>query len=53
MKRATIVFLLSVIGRLGQPHELAAAIAFLLSEDAGFITRKTLRVDGGGSIGAG
>ncbi|MDT7671028.1 MAG: hypothetical protein QOC74_3811 [Pseudonocardiales bacterium] len=38
------------VGRFGQPHELAAAICFLLSEDAGFITGQTLRVDG--SIGA-
>lgn len=37
--------------RLGQPDELAAAIAFLLSEDAGFITGQTLFVDGGASIG--
>jgi 3-oxoacyl-[acyl-carrier protein] reductase len=36
---------------LGQPHELAAAICFLLSDDAGLITGQTLRVDGGGSIG--
>jgi 3-oxoacyl-[acyl-carrier protein] reductase len=41
------------VGRFGQPHELAAAICFLLSEDAGFITGQTLRVDGGGSIGTG
>jgi NAD(P)-dependent dehydrogenase (short-subunit alcohol dehydrogenase family) len=40
------------VGRFGQPHELAAAICFLLGEDAGFITGQTLRVDGGGSIGA-
>jgi NAD(P)-dependent dehydrogenase (short-subunit alcohol dehydrogenase family) len=39
------------LGRFGQPGELAAAITFLLSEDAGFITGQTLRVDGGGSIG--
>jgi NAD(P)-dependent dehydrogenase (short-subunit alcohol dehydrogenase family) len=38
------------MGRFGLPHELAAAICFLLSEDAGFITGQTLRVDGGGSI---
>lgn len=40
-------------GRFGQPDELAAAICFLLSDDAGFITGQTLRVDGGGSIGSG
>jgi len=37
--------------RLGKPDEIAAAIAFLLSEDAAFITGQTLFVDGGGSIG--
>jgi 3-oxoacyl-[acyl-carrier protein] reductase len=37
--------------RFGQPEEIAAAIAFLLSEDAGFITGQTLFVDGGASIG--
>jgi NAD(P)-dependent dehydrogenase (short-subunit alcohol dehydrogenase family) len=41
------------VGRFGQPHELAAAICFLLSEDAGFITGQTLRVDGGGSLSVG
>jgi 3-oxoacyl-[acyl-carrier protein] reductase len=37
--------------RFGKPDEIAAAIAFLLSEDAGFITGQTLFVDGGASIG--
>ncbi|MFC4276709.1 SDR family oxidoreductase [Achromobacter aloeverae] len=37
--------------RLGKPEELAAAIAFLPSEDAGYITGQTLFVDGGGSTG--
>ena len=39
------------VGRLGRPDELAAAIAFLLSDDAGFITGQTIRVDGGSSVG--
>lgn len=38
------------IGRVGKPKEVAAAIAFLVSEDAGFITGQTLCVDGGGSL---
>jgi 3-oxoacyl-[acyl-carrier protein] reductase len=39
------------MGRIGKPSEVAAAIAFLLSEEAGFITGQTIYVDGGGSIG--
>jgi NAD(P)-dependent dehydrogenase (short-subunit alcohol dehydrogenase family) len=39
------------MNRLGKPDELAASIAFLLSEDASFITGQTLFVDGGASIG--
>lgn len=38
------------MGRTGQPNEVAAAIEFLLSDDAGFITGQTLCVDGGGSL---
>jgi 3-oxoacyl-[acyl-carrier protein] reductase len=38
------------MGRLGHPEEIAAAVCFLLSDDAGFITGQTLCVDGGGSI---
>lgn len=37
--------------RFGKPAELAAAIAFLLSDEASFITGQTLFVDGGASIG--
>ena len=39
--------------RFGRPAEIAAAIAFLLSEQAGFITGQTLFVDGGASVGRG
>lgn len=39
------------LGRLGQPQDVAAAVAFLLGDDAGFITGQVLGVDGGGSIG--
>lgn len=44
-------YLLDVpMGRFGKPEELAAAISFLLSDDAAFITGQTLHVDGGASI---
>ena len=37
--------------RFGKPEEIAAAIEFLLSDEAAFITGQTLHVDGGASIG--
>jgi 3-oxoacyl-[acyl-carrier protein] reductase len=37
--------------RFGTPDDIAAAIAFLLSDDAAFMTGQTLYVDGGASIG--
>ena len=34
-------------GRLGYPEEVAAAVAYLASDDAAFVTGECLRVDGG------
>jgi 2-hydroxycyclohexanecarboxyl-CoA dehydrogenase len=38
------------LGRAGEPEEVAAAIAFLASEDASYITGQTLNVSGGLSM---
>ena len=35
------------VGRLGQASEIARAVAFLVSEEAGFITGSTMSVNGG------
>jgi NAD(P)-dependent dehydrogenase (short-subunit alcohol dehydrogenase family) len=35
------------MGRFGKPEEIAGAVAFLASDDAGFITASTFLVDGG------
>lgn len=39
------------IGRVGAPGDIAAAVAFLASDDAGFITGTHMIVDGGITIG--
>lgn len=39
------------VGRLGRPDEVAAAVSFLASEEAGFITGQTLAVCGGMTVG--
>jgi 3-oxoacyl-[acyl-carrier protein] reductase len=41
----------SLLGRLARPHEIAAAIAFLASDDASYVTATVLHVDGGSLSG--
>jgi 3-oxoacyl-[acyl-carrier protein] reductase len=38
------------LGRLGDPYEIAAAVAFLASDSAAFITGQTISVNGGALI---
>jgi 2-hydroxycyclohexanecarboxyl-CoA dehydrogenase len=42
----------TLAGRLGKPEEVAAAVGFLVSEAAGFITGETLGVSGGMGVGS-
>jgi len=35
------------LGRVGEPGDVAAAVAFLASDDAGWITGQILPIDGG------
>ena len=40
-----------LLGRLGQPEEVASTISFLVSEDASFITAETIQIGGGQALG--
>ena len=35
------------MGRLGTPEEIAAAVAYLASDEAGFVTGSVFAIDGG------
>lgn len=40
-----------MLGRLGQPEDVAGVIAFLASKDAAFITAETIQIGGGQALG--
>jgi NAD(P)-dependent dehydrogenase (short-subunit alcohol dehydrogenase family) len=35
------------LGRLGAPEDVARAVLFFVSDDAGYVTGQTISVDGG------
>ncbi|MFT3670144.1 MAG: pteridine reductase [Pseudoxanthomonas sp.] len=39
------------LGRVGEPADIAATVAWLLSDAAGYVTGQTLHVDGGRALG--
>jgi NAD(P)-dependent dehydrogenase (short-subunit alcohol dehydrogenase family) len=47
MERARAHWPLVPMGRLGKPEEIAAAFAYLASDDAAYVTGQNLIVDGG------
>jgi len=40
-----------MLGRLGQPSDVASVVAFLASDDAAFITAETIQIGGGQALG--
>lgn len=40
-----------LLGRLGQPEEVASVISFLVSDDASFVTAETIQIGGGQALG--
>jgi 2-hydroxycyclohexanecarboxyl-CoA dehydrogenase len=50
-KAVDIITASTLLRRLGQPEEVAAAVAFLASPEAAYITGETLAVSGGMYLG--
>lgn len=46
-RHARLMTMMTVLGRYGEPDDIAKAAVFLASEDASYITGATLNVDGG------
>ena len=40
-----------MLGRLGQPQEVASVVSFLAGDDAAFITAETIQIGGGQALG--
>ena len=40
-----------MLGRLGQPEDVASVISFLASDDASFVTAETIQIGGGQALG--
>jgi len=40
-----------MLGRIGEPQEVAAVVSFLASDDASFITAETIQIGGGQALG--
>ncbi|MFM1815195.1 MAG: hypothetical protein RLZ98_1890 [Pseudomonadota bacterium] len=41
----------TLVGRMGQPHEIANVAAFLISDAASYVTGENINVNGGGAFG--
>ena len=46
-ERKTAMAADGVLPRIGTPRDIAAGVAYLISEDAGYVTGQTLNIDGG------
>lgn len=52
-ERQKVMLSLQLLGRVGQPEDIARAVSFLASPDNRYITGQVLIVDGGRSLGQG